>query len=129
MKLQGARVSINNYRNRWTQMISITKPLFYARVLPFQIFNDLPDRIPLYGKRFLPVGKIAQQGWNPNDWQKIILFADSVLQRSAPDSWAVYSCVRQWRDKWHSPARQAAGQSAPPPRRARMNRQIRRAHV
>jgi hypothetical protein len=67
-------MSVNNYGNGGVQPISITQPLLYTGIFAFQIFNDLPNRISLYGNRLLPIRKLTQQGWNPNDWQMIIPF-------------------------------------------------------
>jgi hypothetical protein len=73
-KFQRACCSINNDGNGCTQSISITQTILNARKTVFQIFNHVPNGRTLHKKRALSVGEIAQQGWNPNDWQTIILF-------------------------------------------------------
>jgi hypothetical protein len=74
-KFQRACMPINNNGNGWSQMIILTQAIFDSRIKTFQIINHPSNRVTLYGKRPLPVCKIAQQRWNPNDWQMIILLA------------------------------------------------------
>jgi len=112
-KFQCAGMPIHNDSNGWTQPISIIQSLFDTRMQLFQIFDHLPDRIPLHGNKPLSIRKITQQRWNPNNWQIIILFADSVPRRFARALQARRSCGHLPRDKLHSQARQAAGQLAP----------------
>jgi hypothetical protein len=74
-KFQRAYVPVYNDGNGWAQPISIIQTLFKAGMEFFQIFDHLSDRIPLHRKKPLSIRKIAQQRWDPNDWQTIILFA------------------------------------------------------
>lgn len=74
-KFQRAYMPVHDDGNGWTKSISIIQTLFDARMADLQIFDNLLDRIPLHRKPALSIRKIAQQRWNPNDWQTIILDA------------------------------------------------------
>ena len=75
-QFQAACISIDDHCNSGAQTVVVTQPLLDARITLLQIFNHLPDCLALYLDRFLSAGEAAQQGWNSNDWQKIILLAD-----------------------------------------------------
>jgi len=88
-KFQRTWVPINHHGNGRAQSISITQAFFEAGMKFVQILDHVPNRITLYNKRPLPVRKITQQRWNPNDRQMIILRAYEVPQRCGLGSWAM----------------------------------------
>lgn len=59
-KFQRAGTPIHNDGNGWAQSIAITKSFLEPGIKLVQIIDHIPNRITLYGKRPLPVRKIAQ---------------------------------------------------------------------